>query len=159
MGGGRFSASDHTGPRTHPASYRVGTGSFLGVKRPGRGIDHPPPSSAEVKEREELYLYSPSGPSWPVLGWTLHFTAAQLHDTYTLFTPVLCCYVSHDGTAHPALSIVVSPVTIKLSRLQSQDNELKITFRVIHRSRHWSCDVPVECTLLRKADRSAKLSA
>jgi hypothetical protein len=25
--------------------------SFLGVKRPGRGVDHPPPSSASVKER------------------------------------------------------------------------------------------------------------
>ena len=44
--------------------YRV---SFLGVKRPGRGVDYPPPSSAEVKERVELYLYFPSGPSWPVL--------------------------------------------------------------------------------------------
>jgi hypothetical protein len=44
---------------------------FLGVKRPGRGVDHPPPSSAEVKERVELYLYSLSGPSWPVLGRTL----------------------------------------------------------------------------------------
>jgi hypothetical protein len=32
-----------------------------GVKRPGRGVDHPPPSSAEVKEREELYLCSPLG--------------------------------------------------------------------------------------------------
>ena len=28
---------------------------------------HPP--SAKVKERVELYLYSPSGPSWPVIGW------------------------------------------------------------------------------------------
>jgi hypothetical protein len=37
----------------------------------GRGIDHPPPYSAKVKERVELYLYSPSGPSWPVLGRTL----------------------------------------------------------------------------------------
>jgi len=46
----------------------VGTGSFPGVKRPGRGVDHPPQSSAEVKERVELYLYSTSGPSWPVLG-------------------------------------------------------------------------------------------
>jgi hypothetical protein len=27
-----------------------------------------------VKERVELYLYSPSGPSWPVLGWTLPST-------------------------------------------------------------------------------------
>jgi hypothetical protein len=48
--------------------YRV---SFQGVNRPGRGVDHPPPSSARVKERVELYLYSPSGPSWPVLGRTL----------------------------------------------------------------------------------------
>jgi hypothetical protein len=31
----------------------------------------PTPSSAEVKKRVELHLYSPSGPSWPVLGWTL----------------------------------------------------------------------------------------
>ena len=29
-----------------------------GVKRPGRGVDHPPPSSVEAKERVELYLYS-----------------------------------------------------------------------------------------------------
>jgi len=45
--------------------YRV---SFLGVKQPGCDVDHPPPSSAEVKERVALHLYSPSGPSWPVLG-------------------------------------------------------------------------------------------
>jgi len=48
-------------------SYTMGTGSFPVVKRPGRGVDHPPPSSAEVIERVELYLYSPSGLSWPVL--------------------------------------------------------------------------------------------
>jgi hypothetical protein len=44
---------------------------FPGVKRPGRGVDHPPSSSARAKERVEQYLYSPSGPSWPVLGRTL----------------------------------------------------------------------------------------
>jgi hypothetical protein len=38
--------------------------SFPGVKRPGHGVNHPLfPSSAEVKERVELYLYSPSGSS------------------------------------------------------------------------------------------------
>ena len=42
--------------------------SFLGIKRPGSGFDHSSPSSTEVKERVELYLYSTSGPSWPVLG-------------------------------------------------------------------------------------------
>jgi hypothetical protein len=66
--GARFSAQVYTGLSAHLASYTMGTGSFLGVKRPRRGVDHPPPSSADVKERVELYLYSPSGPSWPVVG-------------------------------------------------------------------------------------------
>jgi hypothetical protein len=39
-------------------------GFFLG--RPGPGVNHPLPSSAEVKERVELYLYSLSGPAWPI---------------------------------------------------------------------------------------------
>jgi hypothetical protein len=40
----------------------MGTGSFLGGKeRPGRDADHPPTSISEVKERVEVYLYSPSG--------------------------------------------------------------------------------------------------
>jgi len=66
--GARFSEPVQTGPGAHPASYTMGTVSFPGVRRPGRGVDHPPQSSAEVKERIGLYLYSPSGPSWPVLG-------------------------------------------------------------------------------------------
>ena len=55
----RFSAPVLTGSGAHPASYTMGTGSFPGVKRPGRGVDHPPPSSAEVKESVELYLSVP----------------------------------------------------------------------------------------------------
>jgi hypothetical protein len=30
----------------------------------GREADHSPPSSAEVKERVELYHHSPNAPSW-----------------------------------------------------------------------------------------------
>ena len=63
-GGPRFSAPVQTGSEAHPG----GTGTFLGVKWPGRSVDHPPISTVEVKERVQLYLYSPSGPSWPVLG-------------------------------------------------------------------------------------------
>jgi len=36
----------------------VGTGSFPGVKRPEHGGNHPSPSTAEVKERVQLYIYS-----------------------------------------------------------------------------------------------------
>jgi hypothetical protein len=50
-----------TGPGAHPASYTMGFGYFPGIKRPGRGVDHPPLFSAKVKERVELYLYSRLG--------------------------------------------------------------------------------------------------
>ena len=38
----------------------------------------PTTSSAEVKERVELHLYSTSGPSWPVIGWTLPLSLPTL---------------------------------------------------------------------------------
>ena len=69
----RFSAPVQTGPGAHPASCTMGTGSFPAVKRPGRGVDHPRPSKCRGHERVGLYLYSPSGPSWPVIGRTFTF--------------------------------------------------------------------------------------
>jgi hypothetical protein len=66
--GARFSAPVQTSHGAHLVSYTMGTGSFPVVQRPGRGVDHPPPSSAEVKEMVELYLYAPSGLSWSLLG-------------------------------------------------------------------------------------------
>jgi hypothetical protein len=47
--GARFFAHVQTGPGAHPASCTMGTGCFLGVKRPGRGADQPPLPSAEVE--------------------------------------------------------------------------------------------------------------
>jgi hypothetical protein len=64
----RFSAPVQTSAEAHPASCAMGTESFPGVKRPGRGVDHPPTYSAKVKARVELYFYSTSEPSWPVIG-------------------------------------------------------------------------------------------
>ena len=64
----RFSAPVQTGPVAQTASCTVGTGSLSGVKQPRRDVHHLPLSSAEVKERVELYLYSPSGTLWPVMG-------------------------------------------------------------------------------------------
>jgi hypothetical protein len=51
QGGARFPVPVQTGPRDHPASYTLGTGTFPAVKPPGPGIDHPLLSSAKVKER------------------------------------------------------------------------------------------------------------
>jgi hypothetical protein len=41
----RFFQPIYTGPEARPASCAMGTGSFLGVKRPARGVNHPLPSS------------------------------------------------------------------------------------------------------------------
>jgi hypothetical protein len=45
--------------------YRI---TFPAVKLTGRGVDHPPHLAPRLKKRVELHLYSPSGPSWSVLG-------------------------------------------------------------------------------------------
>ena len=55
--GARFSAPVQAGPGV----------SLHGIKRPGRDVDHPHPSSAQVDGSVELYLCSLSGPSWPGL--------------------------------------------------------------------------------------------
>ena len=56
--GTRFSAPVQTGSGAHTASYTIGTGSFLGVNRPGRGVDQPPPSSARLKKSTFIPLLS-----------------------------------------------------------------------------------------------------
>jgi len=52
--GARFSEPLQTGPGAQPVSFTMGTRSFLGIKRLGRGVDYPTLASAEVKERVEL---------------------------------------------------------------------------------------------------------
>jgi hypothetical protein len=66
--GAIFFAPVQTDPGAHPASSTKGTGSFPEVKRAGRDVDHPPPCSAKVEGRVELYICSSSVPSWPVMG-------------------------------------------------------------------------------------------
>ena len=56
------------GPTQPPTQwYRA----IPGGKAAGVRVDHPPSSSAEVKERAELYLCSPSVPSWQVIDLSL----------------------------------------------------------------------------------------
>jgi len=62
--GAIITAPAQTGPGVHPDSYTSGPGSFPGVKRSGRGVDHKIPSSAGFERIAELYISSPSGPSW-----------------------------------------------------------------------------------------------
>jgi hypothetical protein len=60
---------------TQPIFCPMGTGDpFSGGKaRPGNDADHSPPSSAEVKYEQELYLLSPHAPPWRVAGLRYFF--------------------------------------------------------------------------------------
>jgi len=48
--GARFTAHVQNRPGAHPTFFIMGTGSFPGVKRPGRGVDHPPQLALRLKE-------------------------------------------------------------------------------------------------------------
>jgi hypothetical protein len=45
-------------PKAHPASGAMGAGSLPR----GQSVDHPPPSSVEIKERLEVHFCYPFGP-------------------------------------------------------------------------------------------------
>jgi hypothetical protein len=66
--GATFFAHVQIDPGAHPASCTMGTGSFPEVKRPGRGADHPPPSSAEVEKGYSYTSIHPLGQFKPVMG-------------------------------------------------------------------------------------------
>jgi hypothetical protein len=61
-GGGDFPhlSRPALGPTQPPIQWVPGL--CPGVKRPGRGVDHPPSPSAKVKERIELRPTPPLGP-------------------------------------------------------------------------------------------------
>ena len=77
--GGSRSRFERFGHQKYMSPYRtMGAGHFPGVKRPERRAVHPPPSKCRGHERVGLYLYSPSGHSWPVIGRTFTFTYVTL---------------------------------------------------------------------------------
>jgi hypothetical protein len=61
----------------HIASYTMVTRSFPEVKWPGRGVDHPTTSSANVKDRVELHNYTTLWTS--MTGYSVDFTVPCHH--------------------------------------------------------------------------------
>ena len=78
-----------------------GTGSFEEVKLPERDVDYPPQSSAEVKGRVELYLYSTAGLPWPVLVWNFafFFMKATLREAHLPETRITVQIISTEQSA------------------------------------------------------------
>ena len=134
-------------PRTQgPCSIIIiitmGTGSFPGVKRSARGVDHPPSSSTEVEGRVELYLYSPSGTSWHVLGRILTYHYYYYYHYYY-------CYSWHSlrTSPQPLLKTVLHRVRSSASfglqhplvPLSSSDSCLRLFLVSRHFYPSWCC--------------------
>jgi hypothetical protein len=105
----------------------MGTGSFLGVKRPGRGADHSPPSSAGVKKE---YIYT-SRPLLDLGPWVWYGVTLPLPSTLT--EPI---YTSEFST-HSALFLILSQLLLHppfsrqphvCCRLQSKHDAASLVF-------------------------------
>ena len=84
--GTRFSTTVQTGPGAHPASCKMGTGSFPGGKvRPGRAADHSPPSSAAVMEEQSYTSTQPLGQTGPVMGSLYLYLLVSYGTYYSVF--------------------------------------------------------------------------
>ena len=60
-GGGEIFSTCQTVPGAHPTSYTMGTGSFPGVNRTGRGVDNPHHLSSKLKKEQSCTSTPPLG--------------------------------------------------------------------------------------------------
>jgi hypothetical protein len=68
----------------------MGTGSFPGVKRPGREVDHPPPPSAEVMKEWSYTSTPPLDPCGLLQGETIPYLTTERRVWTTTFGAELC---------------------------------------------------------------------
>ena len=86
----RVSVPIQTGPGTHPSPIQREPFLIPWVKWQKYAVEHPHPSNAKVKERVELYIYSPSGLSWPVLNELYQFC---VHIYVYIYARFNLCYL------------------------------------------------------------------
>ena len=120
-----------------------GYGSFFPrVKGPRCEVDHLLTSSAEVKERVELYLYSPSWPSWSVLGSTLPFP---------LQSPALLREIEKNrGNKHLANNATKKPPTklIFIHRQTDRQTDRHCSHQNTGRTEHCHCETRFQKCLI-----------
>jgi len=109
-----------TGPGDHPASCKMSIGSCPGIKRPGCGVDHPPTSDAEVKERARLYLYSSHMLSWLVAPSTRRLASViaaflRLSGRCGEHTALRSVSVTHIHTLQATRLTAISPLPLPFS--------------------------------------------
>ena len=111
-----------------------------GVKRTGRGVNHPTPSTAEVKERVQLYIYCPSGPSWQVVGRTSPFTFVTYvvlnNSTANETSPIQIQYVTPSDTTGFITNTVITYFMCISCMHESDMSRIITTFIKTERTTH-----------------------
>ena len=104
--------------------------------------DHSP-SSAEFKQKVELYLYSTSGPLWPVMGWPLPLPLHKFKYSFNAriwhicFTELLCHSWRRQGTT---MLHTFTLNGIQIDLLQGSHWYLLHIFTQ-HKAQNWLCYV------------------
>jgi hypothetical protein len=99
------------------------------VKRPGPEADHTLPSSAEVKERVELYLHSPNTRSWR--GAQLRKAQIQIYLTFLPFHHHQYCYQSGSNPVNDCRHFSV----LQLSHSPTPPNPMSVNVKLTGRSK------------------------
>jgi hypothetical protein len=104
--GGIFFAPIQIGPRAYPNSYTMCTGYFLGIKRPGHGVDQPPPTlHRSYRKSRAIHLL----PLWAFVAcYRMNFNFTFMHNTKNT---VLRKYVTLLYMFRPTKAIIREVVT------------------------------------------------
>jgi hypothetical protein len=121
-GGGSHLSSLPMGPTHSPLQWTPGF--FPGTKQLGHGVDHPPSSNTEFKERVELYFSSAFRPLWPVLGQTLLILCWNWQSFLNVSQANYAKYVSFPWPLHEA-AVSVFNARLSVKNLFFEKNLIK----------------------------------
>jgi hypothetical protein len=109
------------GSGAHPASCTMGTGGSFprGKVQPGHDADHSPPSSAEVKNEQELYLLSSQAPPWRVAGSLYLFLIDTINNhSFNFQLKDLVIIINYEQNIY--LYIYISLPSVQLTNTQNR---------------------------------------